>query len=357
MNGKKNLLLGLATLMAFSTLATSCGGAKEPSSKPASASTAVSEVAAAPQEAKGEVMLYSSMQEGQLQAIKEGFSKKYPDIKMDYYFAGTGKVVTKIATEQQSGQVAADVIWVGDPSNYITFKKNGILEQYKSPEAEAIDDKFEDADGYYCGARLVVGGFGYNTNLVKPEDAPKTWEDLLDPKWKGQIIMTDPGSSGTSCYMTGALMGDKTFGTDYFTKLKANGAELESGTTATHNKIAASAYKIGICLDYVTQNLANEGALIGFSYPEENLISITSPIALVKNCANSDNGKLLYDYILSKEGQAILVANNLTTVRNDVTGGNGLSVEEIAKRSMKVDDLYLSEHSAEILESFDKIFK
>ncbi|MEG2074276.1 MAG: ABC transporter substrate-binding protein, partial [Angelakisella sp.] len=81
------------------------------------------------------------------------------------------------------------------------------------------------------------------------------------------------------------------------------------------------------------------------------------PIALVKNCANADNGKLLYDYILSKEGQEILVANNLTTVRGDVTGGKGLSIDEIAKRSMKVDDVYLAEHSAEILESFDKIFK
>ncbi|MEG0911272.1 MAG: ABC transporter substrate-binding protein [Ruthenibacterium sp.] len=357
MNGKRYLLTGLAALMAVSTLMTGCGGAKKPASVATAASTAASVSTAPAPEAKGAVMLYSSMQEGQLEAIKEGFSAKYPDIKMDYYFAGTGKVVTKIATEQQSGQVAADVIWVGDPSNYITFKKNGILEKYQSPEAEAIDDKFEDAEGYYCGARLVVGGFGYNTNLVKPEEAPTTWEELLDPKWAGQIIMTDPGSSGTSCYMTGALMGDEKFGSDYFTKLKANGAELESGTTATHNKIAASAYKVGICLDYVTQNLANEGALIGFSYPTENLISITSPIALVKNCANPDNGKLLYDYILSKDGQAILVANNLTTVRNDVTGGNGLSVEEIAKRSMKVDDLYLAEHSAEILESFDKIFK
>ncbi|MEG1942936.1 MAG: ABC transporter substrate-binding protein, partial [Angelakisella sp.] len=135
------------------------------------------------------------------------------------------------------------------------------------------------------------------------------------------------------------------------------GAELESGTTATHNKIAASAYKVGICLDYVSRNLAKDGALIGFAYPTENLVSITSPIALVKNCANADNGKLLYDYILSKEGQEILVANNLTTVRGDVTGGKGLSIDEIAKRSMKVDDVYLAEHSAEILESFDKIFK
>lgn len=73
-------------------------------------------------------MLYSSMQEDQLNAIKKAFEKKYPDIKLDYYFAGTGKVITKIATEAKSGQVAADVIWVGDPADYIGFKSMNILE-------------------------------------------------------------------------------------------------------------------------------------------------------------------------------------------------------------------------------------
>ncbi|MEM1483602.1 ABC transporter substrate-binding protein [Oscillospiraceae bacterium PP1C4] len=357
----KRALLIITSIALSTAILAGCGAPKAaPESAPASSAPAQSTSAPAEKTEKklsGAVMLYSSMQEAQLEAIKKGFTAKYPEIKMDYYFAGTGKVVTKIATEQQSGQVAADVIWVGDPSNYITFKKNGILDKYDSPEAATINAKFKDPEGFYCGARLVVAGFGYNTNLVKPEEAPKNWEDLTDPKWKGQIILTDPGSSGTSCYAVGALMANKDFGPEYFEKVKANGAELESGTTATHNKIAASAYKVGLCLDYVTHNLKGEGSLIDFAYPEKNLISITSPIAMVKNCANPDNGRLLYDYILSKEGQEILVANNLTTVRDDVTGGKGLSISEISARSMQVDDQYIAANSKDILDKFDKMFK
>ena len=302
----------------------------------------------------GKVMLYSSMQEDQLVAVKKGFEAKYPDIVMDYYFAGTGRVITKIAAEHQAGQVAADVIWVGDPSDYLSFKKEGILAEYSSPEAQAIDAKF--IDPCYTGARMMNMGIGYNTALVTPEEAPKSWDDLLDEKWRGQIVMTDPSSAGTTKYFVAALLADPRYGVEYFRKLKANGCELESGTTATHNQVAASAYKVGVMLDYVTHNLMAQGSPIGFIYPPKDLISIFSPIGLVKGSANQENGKLLYDFILSKEGQEILVKNNLLSVRNDVDQG-GVDVEGIAKAAMTVDLEALEANAATILTTFDDIFK
>ena len=304
----------------------------------------------------GKVMVYSSMQEDQLVAIKKGFEAKYPDVVMDYYFAGTGRVITKIATEHQAGQVAADVIWVGDPSDYLSFKKEGILEKYSSPEAAAIDAKFIDADGCYTGARMMNMGIGYNTALVTPEEAPKSWNDLLDPKWEGQIVMTDPASAGTTKYFVAALLADPNYGEEYFKKLRANGCELESGTTATHNQVAAGAYKVGVMLDYVSHNLMAQGSPIGFTYLPKDLISIFSPIGLVKGCANPENGKLLYDFILSKEGQEILVANNLLSVRNDVDQ-KGVDVEAIAKAALTVDLETLAANSDKILDTFDNIFK
>ena len=304
----------------------------------------------------GKVMLYSSMQEDQLVAIKKGFEAKYPDIVLDYYFAGTGRVITKIATEHQAGQVAADVIWVGDPSNYLSFKKEGILEKYSSPEAAAIDAKFIDPDGYYTGARMMNMGIGYNSALVEPENAPKSWNELLDPKWEGQIVMTDPSSAGTTKYFVAALLASPEYGEEYFRKLKANGCELESGTTATHNQVAASAYQVGVMLDYVSHNLMAQGSPIGFTYIPKDLISIFSPIGLVKGSPNNENGKLLYDFILSKAGQEILVANNLLSVRNDVEMP-GVDVAGIAKSAMTVDLEALAANSDNILARFDAIFK
>ena len=368
---KKKLAVILASAMAVSL--TACGGSKAPettaaaakSEAPAADSKAEDKAedtqaaggdTQAASEASGNVMLYSSMQEDQLMAIKEGFEKKYPNIKMDYYFAGTGKVITKIATEHQSGQVAADVIWVGDPSDYIGFKNEGILAKYSSPEASAIADKFIDSEGYYTGARMMNMSIGYNTSLVTEEEAPKSWNDLLDAKWNNQIVMTDPSSAGTTKYFVGALLSSPDYGEEYFQKLKDNGCELESGTTATHNQVAAGAYKVGIMLDYVTQNLMDEGSPLGFTYIDKDLVSIFSPIGLVEGCANETNGKLLYDFILSKEGQEILVENNLLSVRDDVDQ-KGASVEEIAKAAMTVDLQSLSDNSDQIIETFDNIFK
>lgn len=352
---KKIVCLALA--LTFVLAACGTPGPTASSAAPAPASSAASTSAPASggtSAASGTVMVYSSMQEDQLIAIKEAFENKYPGVKMEYYFAGTSKVITKIATEAQAGHVDADVIWVGDPADYVSFKEQNILQQYTSPEASTIDAAYIDADGYYTGARMMNMGIAYNTGLVTPEEAPQSWNDLLDPKWNDQIVMTDPGTAGTTKYWRNAIMCSEKYGADFIQKLKDNGCYLESGTTATHNQLAASAYKVGVCLDYVTANLANEGSPIAFVYPEDT-VSIFSPIGLVANCANEENGKLLYDFILSKEGQEVLVANNLISVRSDVDQGN-TDVPAIAAKALATNMTDMVAKEEENSAKFDSIF-
>ena len=109
-------------------------------------------------------------------------------------------------------------------------------------------------------------------------------------------------------------------------------------------------------LDYVSHNLMAQGSPIGFTYLTKDLISIFSPIGLVKGSANNENGKLLYDFILSKEGQKILIANNLLSVRDDIEQ-EGVDVEAIAKSAMIIDLESLAANSDKILNTFDNIFK
>jgi len=308
--------------------------------------------------AEGKVMLYSSMQEAQLQAIKEAFEAKYPDVTMDYYFASGGKVITKMSTEAQAGQIEADLVWLGDPSDYEGFKKAGYLQQYTSPEIDHIAAEYVDADGYYTAARLVTMGIAWCTLDgigIAEADAPKTWNDLLDEKWKNQLIMTDPAQSSTSKYWMAAMMQSEAYGEDYFRKLQANGLELESGTTATHNVVAAGSYQVGICLDYVSASLIEEGSPLGFHYTNSDVVTMTSPIGLIANCANPDNGKLLYDFILSKEGQEVLVANNLVSVRDDVDQGV-IDTAAIAAINMPVDFDDLAANTDNYLAKFNEIF-
>ena len=310
--------------------------------------------AAAFAEPSGKVMLYSSMQEAQLQAIEQAFEAKYPTVDMEYYYAGGGKLVTKMTTEaQDGGQIASDLVWLGDPSDYEAFKANGWLEPYVSPETDHIAEAYMDPDGYYTAGRLVTMGIAWFIG-VDEEDAPKTWNDLLDPKWYNQIIMTDPSQASTTKYWMAAMMQSPKYGPEYFEKLKENGVELESGTTATHNRVADASYQVGICLDYVSANLIAEGSPMMFHYTTEDVITMTSPVALIKGCANEENGKLLMDFILSKEGQEGLVENNLVSVRDDVE--MQVDTSAIAAINMEVDYNDLGENLQTYLDTFNKIF-
>ena len=306
-------------------------------------------------EPSGKVMLYSSMQEAQLQAIEQAFEAKYPTVDMEYYYAGGGKLVTKMTTEaKDGGQIASDVVWLGDPSDYESFKANGWLEPYVSPETEHIAKEYMDPEGYYTAGRLVTMGIAWNVGLVDEADAPKTWNDLLDPKWFNQIIMTDPSQASTTKYWMAAMMQSEKYGEAYFQALKDNGVELESGTTATHNRVADASYMVGICLDYVSANLMAQGSPMNFHYTTDDVITMTSQIALIKGCANEDNGKLLMDFILSKEGQEVLVANNLVSVRDDVE--MQVDTSAIASVNMAVDYNDLGANLQSYLDKFNHIF-
>ena len=304
--------------------------------------------------AAGKVMLYSSMQEAQLQAIEQAFEAKYPGVDMEYYYAGGGKLVTKMTTEaQDGGQIASDLVWLGDPSDYEVFKANGWLTPYVSPETEHIAKEYMDPDGYYTAGRLVTMGIAWFIG-VDEEEAPKTWNDLLDPKWEGQIVMTDPAQASTTKYWMAAMMQSDKYGPAYFEKLRDNGVELESGTTATHNRVADASYMVGICLDYVSANLIAEGSPMAFHRTTAHGITIPSPIAMIKGCANEENAKLLMDFILSKEGQEVLVANNLVSVRDDVE--MQVDTSAIAAINMTVDYNDLGANLQNYLDTFNKIF-
>jgi iron(III) transport system substrate-binding protein len=319
-----------------------------------SGETTSSTATAATKTYSGKVMLYSSMQEAQLQAVKEAFEKAYPGITMDYYFASGGKVLTKMTTEAQGGQIAADVVWLGDPCDYEGFKANGWLEKYSSPEENHIAKAYIDPDGYYTAGRLVTMGIAWNTTLVKDSEAPKTWNELLDPKWKNQIIMTDPDQASTTKYWMTAMMQSEKYGEAFFQALYNNGTKLESGTTATHNRVADGSYKIGICLDYVSANLIAEGSPMNFHFTTADVVTMTSPVALIKGCANPDNGKLLIDFLLSKAGQEVLVEQNLVSVRDDVA--MKVDTSAIAAVNMPVDFIKLGQNMKAYQGVFNKIW-
>jgi iron(III) transport system substrate-binding protein len=303
------------------------------------------------------VMLYSSLKESQLAALKEGFMRRHTNISMDFYTAGTGSVMTKLATEQQAGGIAADLIWVGDPTNYIDFKKQNLLLQYDSPAAADIPGKFKDPDRMFMSGRLIMLGFVYNKRKLTPEQAPKKWEDLLRPEFRNKIAMTDPTSSGTTLFTVAGLVQHPRYGWKYLEQLKAHGLLLESGSSAVVNKVGSEEYLVSIGVDYIARSAMAQGATIGFVYPENDIPIIESPIAIIRNTRNIEASKALYDYIISEDGQRVLLEEYTMPVKPNMPLENAIDVAEAEKRMLPVDHLTLVRDKNALLERFDKIFK
>lgn len=364
---KKKLTAFIMVMLLLLSMA-ACGGQKtaeqtpsEPASTgggaPAGSDASAGGSDAAGSDVSGSVMLYATLKEAQLTALKDAFSKAYPNITLDYYAAGAGTVMTKIATEQQAGQIGCDVVWVGEPTNIMTLKSQDILMPYESPEAANIPAQYIDADHTYIGARLVVMGIAYNTALVPEDQVPAKWEDLLNDTFTDQIMLTDAVESGTMAYALGALVQNDQYGWDYFQQLKdKQHAVLNSSATGTHNDIAAGGYLATIGVDYVTQTLSDAGSPIKFVYPAENAVVIYGPMAIMKSTANEAAAKVFYDWVLSAEGQQVLADAGATPIRTDVTREGSMPVSEIPAME-NIDDTLMNEQSDAYFDKFDALFK
>lgn len=327
------------------------GGAQE-AIKPAAAAADVNT------SYSGTVMMYSSTGEDVVIALKKAFEAKYPNVKLDYYSATSGKCVTKLSTEFQSNSVTCDIAWLADPSAMINLKADNHLVQYTSPYASGIDAKFKDADGYYTGARLLIMGITYSTTSCSDAEAPKNWDGLLADNFKNQLVMTDPTGSGSTKALVYALTRNERYGWEYFKKLADMGTELQSSSGSTNNAVAAGSYKIAFGVDYNTKNLMAEGSPIGW-HDTQDIVAVPCPIAIPTGAPHLELAKLLYDFILDPDGgQKLLTQYNITPVVDVVELPVGMmTATEIASQALPIDWQDLSKVSNDLLDQFDLYFK
>ena len=318
---RKTTLILVAMFTVFTMLLAGCGGGQQ-AAKPA-----------APGDGK-KLIIYTSMKESLISGIVEGFKKKNPGIEVDYQSAGAGKLMAKIAAERQSGRILADVIWTSEVPDFYNMKKEGILEQYKSPVFGEVLNPFEDYDGHFTAARLGTLGIAINTDRIKTP--PVQWSDLLKPEYKGFGI-ADPALSGTS-YMSVALL-EKQFGWEFFDKLRANGARIGKGSGQVIDDTASGELAASLAVDYITNDKIAKGARMALYYPPELLV-VPSPVAIFKNSGNMDAAKKFVDYLLSKEAQTMIANEGTLSVRADVKSPEKFKLPDPAdalKRSIKID--------------------
>ncbi len=252
--------------------------------------------------AQGSLVVYSPHDADPLQAGLALFQAAYPDIKVEYIAAGTGELLQRVAAESENP--LADVLWGGGADSLAAFKP--YFQTYVSANDDVIADAFKDAEDLWIGESPLPMVLFYNKTMVSEEDAPKTWEDLLNPKWKGQIAYASPAKSGSAytqlCTMILAQGGPDGGGWDFVEKFYQNlDGKVQDSSGNCHKLVASGEYAIGVTIEK-SAVLYADNPDVAFVYPEKNS-AVPDGVAIIKNCPNLDNAKLFVDFVTGLECQ------------------------------------------------------
>ena len=302
---------------------------------------------------KSRLAVYTSTKDVIIGQIRDAFMRKYPEIQLDYYSAGAGKIMAKLAIERHAGRIMADVLWTSEVPDFYQLKEEGLLERYMSPEASAVISPVSDPDGYFTAARLSTIGICYD--ITRINNPPRTWEDLARSEFRDAFGIADPAISGTSMLSVSMIV--KNLGWDYIRKLRANGAKMGQGATQVVDDTAVGDLAACLAVDYIAINKILDGAPLGFVYLDKIMV-IPSPVAILKGTPNLKAARAFVDFLLSKEGQTIVAGGYTLPSRRDVPVPRGvglISAEDAVKRAMSLDYIKLRSEKEEIIDRFTAI--
>src|SRR4029077_15745820 len=256
---------------------------------------------AAKKEAK--VILYSSMDLPVGEKLGKAFEAAYPGISVQVERAGSERLFQRVEQEFASGIRAADIVNSSGASHFISWKKNGWLAPYVPEDvAKHFPAQYRDPDGLHATTRIWLSSIAYNTNLVKGEDAPKSFADLLDPKWAGKMVKGHPAYSGT--IMTATFQLVRELGWDYLEKLSKQRVMQGQSSTDPPKKLSlgeravmADGNEYGVVL------LKEAGQPVEPIYPTEGTPTISGPTPIFASAPHPNAAKLFQAWWHTRETQ------------------------------------------------------
>ena len=263
---------------------------------------------------EGQIVYYTTMTLDQSKQTVDRFEKKYPFIKVTLFRTGGGPLLNKIFTESRGGRHDWDVV-VGRGEMVLPMMQRKLLASYPSPESKMIDEQLVDKEGFWTAYYVNSYVLGWNTKLVKREDVPKTYDALLNPKWKGGQISLDTEAYGMVEGLKRAWGQEKAIA--YLKKLAALDPVLKRGNTERVQLVVAGEYPLIIAYNQTIQRLTSRGAPIDW-LPLEPAVTQVNPAMIGSKAPHPNAARLFYDYILSKEGQEELRSYQRIPVRKDV---------------------------------------
>ncbi|MBL6615392.1 MAG: extracellular solute-binding protein [Reyranella sp.] len=330
-------------------------GARVVSAAPPAESITPALIEAAKKE--GKVTYYTAMDLSVAEPMARAFETRYPGIKVAVERTGAERLFNRLAQEMASNIKRCDVVNTSDAAHVITWKRQDWLQPYVTVEiAETVAPDQRDADGTFVNQRTHLSAMAYNSSLVKPEDAPKGFNDLLDPKYLGKLVKGHPGYSGT--IMTATHQIARELGWGYFEKLAKQKVLQVQSATEPPKKLEAGERAIAVDgSDYLFWMSKERGAPIELVFPIEGTPQISNPMAVFKAAPNPNAARLLFAWIMSADGQEFIVNLSGQYPANKKVKAKGGRPPLASIKTLREDPAAVEKLAEEIKTKYARTFK
>jgi iron(III) transport system substrate-binding protein len=259
-------------------------------------------------EQEGQLVFYCHENEAGTAGIMEGFNKDFPKIKTSYVRAQTGALYNKILSERSAGRFDVDVIQMSDLAPAVDFQKKGGYDHYVSPESSAYKaDHLSTPNGSFFWTGVDPAGIAYNTTKVAVADAPKTWQDILNPRWKGSISCKI-SASGLQFVQWYTLR--KIYGAGFWKEFAKQNPHAFDSRVQLFDRLAKGDDTITAIGEYPAYILfKGKGAKVEFVAPPDGLVATPLVVGAVNKAPHPEASKLFVDWAMSKRGQAWYQSN------------------------------------------------
>ena len=256
---------------------------------------------------EGQVIYYTSVDLPVAEKLAKAFEAKYSGISVRVERTGAERVFQRIGQEYSSNIHAVDVVNSSDAAHFIVWKRDGILDAYVPEDvAKFYSPEHRDADGQFASWRVWLSIIAYNPSMVKADDAPKSFSDLLDPKWKGKIVKGHPGYSGT--IMTATFQLQRDLGWTFFEQLaKQNVMQVQSSADPPKKLELGERAVMADGNEYNILQLRDGGRPVEPVYATEGSPMIVGPNGIFKGAPNPNAARLFQSFCFSREAQQLAI--------------------------------------------------
>ena len=298
---------------------------------------------------EGALVWYTALNLNDSEMLTNRFEQLYPFIKTETLRLSSFSLLSKIQTEARAGGFKADVIEIAGVLGHI-LKKDGLFAKYISPESRFYPDSVKDPDGTWTSFFMNTHVLVYNTKLVKKDEVPKTYEEIINSKWKDKITMSeDFDIFGMMLKVMGRAKG-----LDFMRRLAAQGVVLKNSYSLAIQGIASNEVPLGVNLYGTrTEEFKKKGAPVDW-IPLEFTLASLEPLAVGAKALHPNSARLFVDFLLSKEAQSLMRERFRIPSRPDVAP----DPPELTKGLKLIPtDLSLAEQSKQLAEEFRQTFQ